>query len=164
MIEQAKAQRLEWVKDRSGRRQGLVAELRQAESARSNLFAVLELHGKDAPNLGDLTLRLRALNDRIKKIEAALIDLEDEPIAPGDMPEIAPAVACETLRQVVLGCQDVRKLREFVGAFVESIQVTKGEVLVNYRPECIVRMHEGGAVRSESLWLPDLGSNQGPTD
>ncbi len=114
--------------------------------------------------MGDLTVRLRQLSERIKKVETALADLEDEPISPGDMPEVEPQQACAALRKVVLDCQDVRKLREFVGAFVASVKVTKQEVLVDYRPECLVRMHEGNSVRSERLWLPDLGSNQGPTD
>ncbi len=55
----------------------LVAELRSTEKARSNIFTILELHGKDAPNLGDLSIRLRELGDRMRTLELQLVQLED---------------------------------------------------------------------------------------
>lgn len=164
IIEQAKAQRLEWVQERGGRRVGLVAELRETEAARSKLFGVLELHGKDTPNLGDLTRRLRELNARLKRVEDALADLEAEPVAPDQMPVIDPVEAVRQMREVITGCEDPRRLRAFVGEFVEAITVQPDKVQVAYKPELVVRMHAGQPVRSEVMWLPDLGSNQGPAD
>ena len=158
IIEQARTQSLEWVKDRGGRRDGLVGELRTVEKSRSNLYSVLELHGKDAPNLGDLTVRLRALNERTKKLEAALIELENEPIAPGDYPEIDPVEASEALRAIVMECADPRKLREFVGSFVKEVTVGDVEVVVDYHPECLVRLGNRTRVHSAKEWLPVLGT------
>lgn len=155
IIEKAKAQRLEWVQERDGRRIGLVKELREAEGARSKLFSLLEMHGQGAPNLGDLTPRLRELNARIKKVESALVTLEDEPISPGDLPDIAPEEAAAELRAVILGCADVKRLRAFVSEFVESIAVDGDQCTVAYKPDCVVRMAAGNPVRSDVLWLPD---------
>lgn len=158
VISQAHEQRLDWVRDRSGRRDGLVAELRAAEKARGNLYAVLELHGQDAPNLGDLSPRLRELNERVKKIEASLLDLENEPIGPGDLPEVDAAEAAEMLRGIVLDCDDPKKLRAFVGSFVKEITVADGEVIVDYHPECLVRLDHRTRIHSADYWLPVRGT------
>ncbi len=154
VIQQAQAQRLEWVRDRAGRREGLVGELRAAEKARGNLYAVLELHGQNAPNLGDLSPRLRELNERVKKLEAALIELENEPAGPGDLPEVDPQEAAEALRGIVMDCTDAKKLRAFVGSFVRGIAVGESDVAVDYLPECLVRLDGRTRVHSANNWLP----------
>lgn len=61
IIRQIYELRGEWHLDREHRRDALVAQIRDAERRRNNLFETLELHGKNAPNLGDLTSRLRDL-------------------------------------------------------------------------------------------------------
>ena len=164
VVQEARELRHDWVKERSGRRQVLVDELRGAEKSRSNLYSILELHGRDAPNLGDLTIRLRTLNDQVKKLENALVELEGEAAAPSHFPEIDPVEAAEALRGIVMECTDARKLREFVGSFVRGITVSVDEVVVDYHPECLVRLDNRTRVHSAKDWLPDLGSNQGPTD
>ncbi|MBV7454346.1 zinc ribbon domain-containing protein [Acidovorax sp. sif1233] len=164
IIEQAQASRGEWARERDGRRTALVSELRATEKARSNLYGILEMHGKDAPNLGDLTLRLRELNERVKALEGSLLDLENEPVTVSDMNDVDPADAAEVLRGIVMDCTDPKKLREFLGAFVKEVTVGVNEVVVDYHPECLVRLDNRTRVHSASKWLLDLGSNQGPTD
>ncbi len=158
IISQAQQVKLEWVKDRAGRREGLVAELRAAEKARGNLYAVLELHGQDAPNLGDLAPRLRELNERVKKIEASLLALENEPIGPGDLPEVDPVEAAEVLRGLVMDCNEPKKLRAFVGSFVKEITVADGDVTVDYHPECLVQLNNRTRIHSADKWLPERGT------
>ena len=157
---QASAQRQQWIQDRAGRRDGLVAEMRRAEKSRSNLYGLLELHGVNAPNLGDLTARLRELNDQIKKIEGALLQLESEPIAPGDLPDADPQEVSEVLRGVVMDCQDPRKVRAFLGTFVKGITLGTATVEVEYLPESLVRLNGRTRVHSGNGWLPDLGTHR----
>jgi len=164
IVQQAQARRGEWVQERAGMRTALVAEMRAAEKSRANLYSVLELHGQDAPNLGDLTARLREWNLRIKTLEESLLELENEPIPAAELPDVDPSDVAEVLRGIVMDCADPKKLREFLGAFVKEITVGDEEVLVDYHPECLVRLDNRSRVRSADKWLLDLGSNQGPTD
>jgi DNA invertase Pin-like site-specific DNA recombinase len=155
---QAAEQRREWVKDRSGRRTGLVAEMRRIEKARGNLYGLLELHGVGAPNLGDLSARLRELNEQLKRLELAMVDLDAEPISPGDLPDADPHEVAEVLRGVVMDCQDPKKLRAFVASFVKEIVVSDATVEVEYLPECLVRLNGRTRVHSAASWLPVLGT------
>ena len=71
--------------------------------------------------------------------------------------------ATTVLREMVKGCENPKTLRDFVASIVEKIDIGETEVRVDYHPECLIR--SGGAmVHSTAKWLPDLGSNQGPTD
>src|SRR5690606_26592735 len=90
VVAQAYQTRESWAKDRSDRRKTIVSEIRVAEKARSNLFSILELHGRDAPNLGDITQRLREWNDRIRSLEASLVELENERMSVNEQPEVDP--------------------------------------------------------------------------
>ena len=164
IIQQAHEHRTDWVKERAARRASIVADLRATEKSRSNLYSILELHGQDAPNLGDLSARLRELNERVKKLEQGLEQIENEAAAPAGLPDVDPVEAAEALRGIVMDCADPKKLREFVGAFVKEITVGDTEVLVDYHPECLVRLNNHTRIRSAENWLLDLGSNQGPTD
>lgn len=145
-------------KGRQARRAVLVTELRSAEKSRRKIFEILEMHGKDAPNLGDLTVRLRELNERIKRLEGGLTDLENEQALPENMPQVDPEDAADYLRGIVLDCTDPKKLREFVGTFVKAITVGESEVLVDYHPECLVQLNHRSVVHSARNWLPVLGS------
>ena len=163
IIELAKGQRAQEAVRRSGKRAALVAELRATERARSNIFSILELHGKDAPNLADVTGRLRELGDRMRTLELQLVQLEDGvEEMPG--PAINPREAAEVLRGIVMDCTDPKKLRQFVGAFVKGVTVGQDDVAVDYLPECLVALNRPRTVHSAQKWLLDLGSNQGPTD
>lgn len=158
VIQEAYAHRRDWVEQRAQRRAVIVKDLRALERSRSKLFSILEEHGRDTPNLSDLTTRLRELNEQIKLLEKGLQDLENEATMPPDMGGIQPADAAEALRGLVLDCNDPRKLREFVGSFVKEITVGDVEVLVDYHPECLVRLDNRTRIRSAEKWLPILGS------
>lgn len=158
IVQQAQTRRGEWVKERAGTRAALVVELRAAEKSRANLYSLLELHGVDAPNLGDLTVRLRDWNQRIKTLQESLLELENEPIPAAEMPNIDPADVAEVLRGIVMDCADPKKLREFLGAFVKEVTVSADEVVVDYHPECLVRLDNRTRVRSADKWLPNPGA------
>ncbi len=153
-----------WVKERERRRDALVAELRAAEGRRSKIFEVLELHGKSAPNLGDLTVRLRALNEQIKSIEVALTTLEEQPAPEMVLDEAELHELGDFLRQTIEECANPKKVRAFFASFIETVVVNGPDVVINYRPDRLIDKRRFDVVHSGARWLPDQGSNLGPAD
>ncbi len=152
-----------WAEERELRRRALVKEMRETEGRRNNLYDILETQGKDAPNLGDLTVRLRTLNESIRGVERALQELENQPAPDYDLVEVDPRQAVETIQGVIRGCSDAKRLRALLGTFVQTIAVSNATVIVEYREDALLRSPTP-TVHSGVSWLLDLGSNQGPTD
>lgn len=153
-----------WIKKRESKRDSLVRELRDVESRLSNLYGVLELHGKAAPNLADLTERMHALRDQRAKLERGLTELEemDPPalqIEPGDVAELH-----QLLHAIVTENTDPRKQRAFFSGFITKIVVGEDNCEITYRPDRLVNHAGTQLVHSNGIWLPDLDSNQGPAD
>ena len=154
----------EWYIERERRRDSLVAEIRDAERRRNNLYELLELHGKNAPNLGDLTERLRHLKKQIETAENSLTKLEEEVVPEIEISEGQIVEAAAFLRDVVTSSDDPAKLRSFFSQFVQKIILNDTDVRVEYIQEKLVNQKGFSLVHSKDYWLPDLGSNQGPTD
>ncbi|WP_371133396.1 recombinase family protein [Polaromonas sp.] len=153
----------QWANDRKLRRDAMVRTLRETEAKRGKLYGVLELMGSGAPNLADLGPRLRELNDQIKGLEQSIIKLEDEPTGPLDAPDLDVDEVTGMLRGLVEDCEDPKRLRTFLGSFIEKATVSGDSVAVYYNE---ARMMSLGlsAVPLGNKWLLNLGSNQGPTD
>lgn len=143
-----------WAKDRSRRMATAQHQLSDVEARQSKIFDVLELHGRDAPDLGDLTRRLRANKRQIEELEQkiALIDAEQPPeitISEGDL---------EDLREFLVGSirdrTDTQRARAFFSEFIDRIDVLADEVQIRYRPDRLVGAE---AVHSTENWLPGSG-------
>ncbi len=143
-----------FAKEREKRRELLVAQLRDAERRRGNLISVLEEHGRNAPNLGDLSARLRELNAQTKALEAGLTELEDaKPPRAEHTARTLETIGAFVEQMMVNG--EPRKVREFLGTFVTSVDVLeKGGALIHYDPARLVAAPD--AVQSTGNWLPDL--------
>jgi site-specific DNA recombinase len=152
-----------WARDRRLRRESIVKELRDAEAKRSKLYGVLELMGRDAPNLSDMGPRLRELNDQLKKLELSLIKFEEEPVGPGEATTFDTDEVAGVLRGLVQDCADPKVQRAFMGSFIEKATVSGDSVAVFYNEGRMISLG-GDAVRCGGKWLLNLGSNQGPTD
>ncbi|MBA4343228.1 MAG: hypothetical protein C0423_13900 [Methylibium sp.] len=152
-----------WVKERATRRTSLVLELRAAEARRNKLFDVIELQGTDAPGINELGPRLKKINEQISQAEKALVSLENEPEPTLGPLDVSADEAAEIFRATVMGCDDAKTLRGLIASIAQMIVVKDDEVVVHYKPECLVQM-DGTPVHSKHKWLLDLGSNQGPTD
>ncbi len=145
-----------WVLDHKKRRQVVASSLTAAGRKNSKIFEVLEEYGRDSPNLGDLTKRLRANNEHVNKLEAQLaaIDAEQKPdfeITPQYVDELAA-----TLRYIIETTENPKKLRHFFGSFIDRIWVLDDSVRLEYRPEClIVGNQEPVTVPSKVGWLPE---------
>ncbi len=154
----------EWVKDRARRRDAIAADLRDTENRLHNLYGILELHGKDAPNLADLTGRMRALKAQRDGLELKLVEVEDEVCPAIGIDETEISQASDLLRDVVMSSTDPVKLRAFFNGFVKEIVMEDRNIKIEYRPEMLVNRVGFDTVHSSGVWLPDLGSNQGPAD
>jgi site-specific DNA recombinase len=164
MIEDLHELTSKWVKERAARRADAVKELRDVETKLRNLFSVLELHGKDAPNLGDLTTRLRELKDQRDRVEARLIKIEEEDMPETIVNDIEVGEMAEILRDIVKTTNDPKRLRLFFSSFIKEINVEADCVLINYDKSRLINRTGFDVVPSKARWLPDLDSNQGPAD
>jgi len=152
-----------WVKDRAARRTAMVLELRNAEHKRDKLFELMESLGKDTPDLRGTLERVNQLTDQVQRLELGLVQLEDEPDPMVGTPRVTAQEAADIMRRTVTQNSDVRAVRAFVATILEWIDVEADQLVVHYKPDCLVQV-DGQPVRSKHKWLPDLGSNQGPTD
>ncbi len=151
----------DWLQERATARAQLVNSMRELERARDKLYEVLEAHGKDAPDMGSIAERLRQRSAELHELQVRLAKLESAP-APSKLERIDPAIALEVMREVIAQ-GDTKKKRTLLGAFVRDITVSPARVTVHYRPEALL-VPRTESVISAKTWLPDLGSNQGPTD
>lgn len=147
---------------RTARRTELVAQIREHEARSAQLFDVVETQGARTPDLSAVLRRVGQLHDQVEQLQRELARLEALP-APGRPVDVDADVAVDVMRDVVKA-SDTKKKRAFLGAFIERITVGPNEVAVDYHPEALLDAGSGTSVRSDIRWLPDLGSNQGPTD
>lgn len=158
VIEGLRRDQKKWARDREKQRESILRELRSVESALSNLYGVLELHGIDAPNLGDLTERLRELKGRRSRLEVDITRIESTP-APDVLDtddDIDQLVGM--FRSIISNCADGRRRREFFSTVIADIVIRESDVVVRYRPEMMVNRADGGAVHSDASWLPVLST------
>lgn len=127
-----------WVQDRELSRKVMVADLRKAEARRRRLFEVLELHGVNAPNLGDLKPRLEELNATIRGIEGRLTDLEQMEVPQVELDARQLDELSEYFRAIVENSDNPGKVRDFLSSFIDSVVITDGEAMINYNPSKLV--------------------------
>lgn len=150
LARQLQASALDWQAEQKRQRAAIARRVNDASGRRSRLYEILELHGKNAPNLGDLAARIRELNERIRAAERELADLGGAALPPDtsetDLHELATA-----LTAVVRRVADPRKLRQFFGGFVERVTVDSHYASVEFRLD---RLFAADAVHSKGEWLP----------
>lgn len=156
MIEDLQELTSKWVKERAARRADAVKELRDVETKLRNLFGILELHGKDAPNLGDLTIRLRELKSQREQVEARLIKIEEEEMPETVVSDIEVNEMADMLRDIVKTTEDPKRLRMFFSSFITEISVDADRVVINYDKSKLVNQAGFDVVPSKARWLPDL--------
>lgn len=135
------------------RRQALQRELGTMKSRRKNLFDILELHGKDAPNLADLTARLRELNDQIKNSERALDSLEAYDEVNLEITDRQITDSSRMIRKIIEECENTDKKRGFFSSFIDRI-VIGDDIQIEYQPDKVLNRHHLVPVHSGVDWLP----------
>ena len=155
-----------WEEDHARRLAGLNKMLKEAKRRRSNLFDILELHGKDTPNLGDLTIRLREASENIKRLEESVtaVEQEEEPLF--DATDEQVEAARKTMVGILRATDDAKRLRLLMSNVLENILLNDDGVEISYRPERIMdaKNRPIKAVHSNQNWLPEQGSNLRPAD
>lgn len=145
-----------WAKDRARRLARAQRQVSNVEARQHKIFDVLELHGRDAPDLGDLTQRLRANKRELQRLEKeiARIDAEQPPeitISEADLADLR-----EFLLDRMRDRSDVKRTRAFFGELIDRIDVLGDEVQIRYRPDRLVGA-DTAAVHSSEKWLPGPG-------
>jgi site-specific DNA recombinase len=144
-----------WIKDRDERRATLKESIQACETRLRNLYEVLELHGKEAPNLGDLTTRMRELRTQRDEAERKLLRLEEEQAPSLLIHDTEVDEMAALMRDVVMTTKDEKKLRQFFSTFIKTIVVGEKDVRIEYSAESIVNHAKGGTVHSDAIWLPN---------
>lgn len=144
-----------WEQERRRQRDALARHVREVERRNQKIYELLELFGKDAPNLADVTRRLRANNEELARLEQQLAEIED-----ATPPEPALDSRIEELRdlalEVLLESDDGPGVRAFLGEFIDSIDLSADVVRIHYRPDVIAS--GSAAVHSVTMWLPGAGA------
>jgi site-specific DNA recombinase len=144
----------QWVKDRADRRATIVKGMRSTETKLRNIYEILELHGKDAPNLADLSIRIRELRKQRDEAEQQLIRLEEEQAPEIMVDDRQIDEFAQLMREIILTTENEKKLRAFFSTFIERIVVSAREALIEYRVESILNRAAEGTVHSSVIWLP----------
>lgn len=128
----------QWARENRRRRKTLSDRLATYEARNGKLFEVLEHYGKNAPNLGDMTQRLRNNNRQIKhlKEELAALAAEQPPKVAFDRSDISGLRSF--LVQSIKNPDNPRNIREFLRSFIAGIYIEGGAVNIKYEPFALV--------------------------
>jgi DNA invertase Pin-like site-specific DNA recombinase len=144
-----------WTRDQAQRRRDLVSRIRDLEQRQSRLFDLLELHGRDAPDLSDMTERLRMNKTAITSLkqEIAAIDATPPPYV-GAIDEWAKEIGAG-MREVFTTPEAARKARAFYRTFITRIEAKGEDLQIHYEPARLLT--QNGPVPSTVIWLPEHG-------
>ena len=142
-----------WAAEKREKMRMIEAQLADANSRKARLFEILELRGREAPNLGDLTERLRVLNDTAKQLMAQLasLDAEKTPTFAAGEPQLA--AVREILSEIVTDQSDVRRTRALLKHLIESVVIHSDRAEINYRT-ALLADNGKQLVHSPETWLP----------
>jgi site-specific DNA recombinase len=146
---------------RREKRAQLSKSLQTFQQRNEKIYELFETYGKNCPNLGDLTTRLRANNAEIKRLESELARLDNEAAPVVTVKEADIDRLSSLLMEIIATSQNPKKIRNFFGSFIEKIQIYSDSVKISYKPECLLQSE---MVPSKGIWLPRTGSNRRPSD
>ena len=156
MIEDLQELTSKWVKERASRRSDAVKEMRDVEGRLRKLYGVLELHGKDAPNLGDLTIRLRELKAQREQVETRLVKIEEEDMPETIVSDIEVKEMASILRDIVRTTDDPKRLRLFFSSFITKIDIGANGAVIHYDKTKLINQSGTDVVPGTTRWLPEL--------
>lgn len=144
----------EWAKARDEKIRVLRQEVQSIERKIEKLFQLLELHGAETPNLGDLTTRLRAHKARRETLQQDIekLEFEEPPQAAISENDVAEATALFT---EMVKSADRKTVRTFLRSFIQSITVTSTAAIIEYCPEKLVNTPADLVHSRPEWWLPN---------
>lgn len=132
-----------WGKEKNDRNRQLKREITDLRTRNSRLYDLLELQGRDAPNLGDLTARLRENNNRVKVLEA---ELEALTLPGPTAPSLTVQDLSDFLRQLLKDPGNAVRARTFYASFIHGIRIGDGEAAIEYDPAKLAATAPGGGI------------------
>ena len=154
-----------WAAERRAQIVSIERELKDIADRRSKLLDVLELLGRDAPDLGDMKDRLNAMRDRERQLKERreAVSTEEAPAFGADTTEIEEVRSA--LMGIVRDASDVPRSRSMLRQLLESVVLHSDRAEINYRTDLLAgNRTQTVAVHSLKNWLPDQDSNLGPSD
>ncbi len=140
-----------WQSNRTSSLQLVRRELAEVRQRQSRLYDLLELHGRDAPNLGDLSARLRENKTRIERLERQQADIEREQPPKLVVDARGAAALAQTLADAINDPANYKRTRQWLTTFVQKVVASKREISLTYDPS---RLLVSSAVHSRTNWLP----------
>ena len=153
----------DWAKQNKKKRVSLARKLADLKARNSKLYELLE-DPAGAFNLEDLAPRLRENNAEIKQIERDISVIDNQRPPKVDIDETYLDDIVDFLRQKVLENESPKATRRFYKSFIDQIVVGDDEVTITYSRDSLLNASTVKMVHSSENWLPELGSNQRPTD
>lgn len=151
-----------WTQDQAKRRRARTEQLRDVEKRQSRLFDLLELHGRDAPDLGDLTKRLRENKEAIKGLEQEIAQIDATPPPHVGTIDAWAAEIGASMRDILSQPENALQARTFYRTFITRIESKEADLVIHYEPTRLLT--QTGPVPSAVIWLPEQGSNLRPSD
>jgi site-specific DNA recombinase len=150
----------DWERERQAKIDALAGELHIVERKQTKLFDLLELHGKDTPNLGDLTRRLRELKHQRERLEKEAALMLSQAAPEVQISEDEVDAATELFHDIIKNSDNPKKLRLFFTSIIKQIEVKDDSVLIEYHPERLVSRAGFDSVQAvhsgRNRWLPNL--------
>lgn len=139
-----------WQAEQRARRDGLLARASGLRDRNRRLYEILELQGVDAPNLGDLTLRLRANNAEIKGVEAELLALEDATPPDTGLDQLDLEDLGAEIRALFTERASAPRLRAIYQGCILGITLRGDQAEITYDPGQLVAI--ANPVHSQEIW------------
>lgn len=133
---------------------GRIQELRRRLD---RIYEVIEAAGLAAPDLDDLTARMRRYNTELRTLQNHLVDMERPRVE-----VVMRDTGIEDLQRAITGLiesdANPAKIRHFFSAFVDRIEVGPDNIQVIYSPARLIGHGADKAVHSRRDWLPGAGA------
>ncbi|MCP5197336.1 MAG: recombinase family protein [Gammaproteobacteria bacterium] len=144
-----------WHIERAERRKVVDAKIKDIKRRNGKLYEILEELGRETPNLGDLTRRLRENNAQLKQFEEQRIAIDAEipprvTIDDADLEDLA-----EMLIATIKTGDNPAKTRTLLRDFIQTIVVESTVVRIEYDPKRLIGALPTGSHRvvpSEGNW------------
>lgn len=147
-----------WAQERRTKVKALEAQMADASRRKARLFEILELHGKEAPNLGDLSERLRELSDQIKKLGSTLNEIEAQETPTFGVGDADVQAIRAVLEGIVRDKTDIRRSRMLLQQVLESVVLHSDRAEILYKSSMLTNdpAQTISMVHTTRKWLPVL--------
>ena len=154
-----------WASERKQQMAGLDRELADATKRKRKLMEVLELHGIDAPNLGEIGPRITELRARETELREKIEGLRAQALPRFDLNDADLEALRESLMEIVSDRSDVKRSRAMLQQVLESVVLHSETAEINYKTALLSEpTTQVVGVHSTKSWLLDQDSNLGPSD